>query len=238
MAPQIAPDVASRVRFALTQVVLGIDFSRSAVPTHSSPAVVSTEPALRLANPHAGGTRKSRTLTPIIAKTLFAVLAIPVQLAAQQTTTGTNGQIAFAQITTDGPANVFIANSDGSNVQQVPLVNPAEAFGVPVWSPDSTKLLISHTIRLDSAGQCCLFQPATVDLNGSNFNQLMPPNPPGASANADCGAWYPDGTRLLCGFTGDQPGIFSIRASDGGDPVRLTTNPYGPGELLDAATDI
>src|SRR5207249_7806428 len=45
MAPQIAQDVASRVRFALTQVVLGIDFSRSAVPTHSSPAVVSTEPA-------------------------------------------------------------------------------------------------------------------------------------------------------------------------------------------------
>src|SRR5437667_11699680 len=44
MAPQIAQDVASRVRFALTQVVLGIDFSRSAVPTHSSPAVVSTEP--------------------------------------------------------------------------------------------------------------------------------------------------------------------------------------------------
>ena len=181
---------------------------------------------------------KSRTSAWFTAIILFAVLAIPIQLAAQQTTTGTNGQIAFAQITTDGAANVFIANSDGSNVQQVPLVNPAEAFGVPVWSPDSTKLLISHTIRLDSAGQCCLFQPATVDLNGSNFNQLMPPNPPGASANADCGAWYPDGTRLLCGFTGDQPGIFSIRASDGGDPVRLTTNPYGPGELLDAATDI
>src|SRR5438093_7225849 len=39
-------DTASRVRFALTQVVLGIDLCRSAVPTHSSPAVVSTEPAL------------------------------------------------------------------------------------------------------------------------------------------------------------------------------------------------
>src|SRR5207245_8757755 len=83
MAPQIAPDTASRVRFALTQVVLGIDLCRSAVPTHSSPAVVSTEPALRLANPHVGGTMKSRTLTCITAITLFAVLAIPVQLAAQ-----------------------------------------------------------------------------------------------------------------------------------------------------------
>src|SRR5207249_6622770 len=39
-------DTASRVRFALTPAVLSIDLSRSAVPTHSSPAVVSTEPAL------------------------------------------------------------------------------------------------------------------------------------------------------------------------------------------------
>src|SRR5438445_13312146 len=138
MAPQIAPDVASRVRFALTQVVLGIDLCRSAVATHSSPAVVSTEPAPRLANPHAGGTMKSRTLTCVSAITLFAMLAIPLQLAAQQTTSGTNGQIAFAQITTDGPANVFIANPDGSNVQPVPLVYPAETFGVPVWSPDGS----------------------------------------------------------------------------------------------------
>ena len=64
---------------------------------------------------------KSRTLTCITAMTLFTALAIPVRLAAQQTTSGTNGQIAFAQITPDGPANVFIANPDGSNMQQVPL---------------------------------------------------------------------------------------------------------------------
>src|SRR3989442_5566175 len=83
MAPQIAPDVASRVRFALTQVVLGIDFSRSAVPTHSSPAVVSTEPAL--ANPHAGGTMKSRTLMLVITSTFFTTMALPVPLAAQHT---------------------------------------------------------------------------------------------------------------------------------------------------------
>src|SRR5213593_715130 len=47
VAAKAPSDTASRVRFALTQVVLGIDLSRSAVPTHSSPAVVSTEPAPR-----------------------------------------------------------------------------------------------------------------------------------------------------------------------------------------------
>ena len=135
---------------------------------------------------------------------------------------------------------MFIANSDGSNAQQVPLVNPAEAFGVPVWSPDSTKLLISHTIRLDSAGQCCLFQPATVDLNGSNFNQLMPPTPVGGpSANGiDCWVWTLDQSRILCAFDDENAGAFSIRASDGGDPVRLTINPYASTGGQDLPTDI
>jgi hypothetical protein len=42
-----------------------------------------------------------------------------------------------------------------------------------------------------------------------------------------CSGWSPNGRRLICGLGVDPPGLFSIRASDGGDPVRLTTNPYG-----------
>src|SRR5947209_3367297 len=118
---------------------------------------------------------KSSTSIWISAIALFAV-GLPVQLPAQQMSPTVNGQIAFAQITPDGPANVFIANPDGSNVQQVPLLYPAETFGAPAWSPDGNKLLIGHTIRLDSDGQCCLFQPATVNLDGSDFNQLAPPD--------------------------------------------------------------
>jgi Tol biopolymer transport system component len=175
-----------------------------------------------------------------IAILLLLALAPPRLLSVQQTAANSY-QIAFAQITPDGPANVFIADPDGSNVHQVPLGYPAETFGAPVWSPDRTKLLITDTIRLDSSGQCCLFQAATVDLDGANFNQLTPPNPPGASGNqAGCGAWYPDGTRLLCSFTlGPQPGVFSIRVSDGGDPVRLTTYPFGSKcNACDIASDI
>src|SRR6266705_4955275 len=44
VAAKAPSDTASRERFALTPAVLSIDLSRSAVPTHSSPAVVSTEP--------------------------------------------------------------------------------------------------------------------------------------------------------------------------------------------------
>ena len=99
--------------------------------------------------------------------TLFAALALPIELAAQRT----NGLIAFTQLTngTDGPATVFIANPDGSNVQQVQLPpdDPAETLGVPIWSPDGSTLLISHTFRCDSSGNC-FFQPATVDPSGTN----------------------------------------------------------------------
>jgi len=185
---------------------------------------------------------KFTTLTFATAMALYAALARPSQLAAQNTVSGTNGQIAFTLGDPDAvnpTAEAFTANPDGSDQQQVPLGNGVELFSNVIWSPDGTKLLISHTVRLDSSGQCCLFQPATVSPDGSNFNQLAPPNPPGASsAGMDCGAWFPDGTRLLCGFGGDQPGTFSIRASDGGDPVRLTTNPYAATGGIDAPTDI
>ena len=182
---------------------------------------------------------KSRTSTCITAMTLFAALALPIELAAQRT----NGLIAFTQLTngTDGPATVFIANPDGSNVQQVQLPpdDPAETFGVPIWSPDGTELLISHTFRCDNFGNC-FFQPATVDPSGSNFNQLVPPNPPGASSDGmDCEAWFPGGTRILCAFGGNPTaGVFSINASDGGDAVRLTSNPYSATGGSDQPTDV
>src|SRR5438094_4491324 len=134
VAAKAPSDTASRVRFALTQVILGIDFSRSAVPTHSSPAVVSTESALRLANPHAGGTMKSRTLTCITAITLFAVLAIPVQLAAQAHTRyqlidiGTlGGPVSYDSV--DGIADRFLMLNDAGIV--------ASSADTPFSDPDT-----------------------------------------------------------------------------------------------------
>jgi Tol biopolymer transport system component len=184
---------------------------------------------------------KSRTLMFVTAITLFAALSLPLQLIAQQTTSGANGQIAFTQGDPNSLAltnSIFTANPDGLEQKQLLLPDGigVEFFSLAVWSPDGSKLLISHTFRLDSTGQCCLFQPATVKPDGSEFNQLVPPTPPGGpSANGiDCGAWLLDQTRILCAFndqTSGNPGVFSIRASDGGDPVRLTTNPYNSTDL-------
>src|SRR2546422_8556343 len=102
VAAKAPSDTASRVRFALTQVILGIDFSRSAVPTHSSPAVVSTEPALRLANPHAGGNMKSRILTCITAISLFAALAALMLLGFSPTAQALRGVTTHTGTFADG----------------------------------------------------------------------------------------------------------------------------------------
>ena len=164
--------------------------------------------------------RKLIVLGLLAALALAALFAIP----AGAKTPGVNGQIAFVR-----GANVFTANPDGTHLNQVPLVYPTEDFSVPVWSPDGGRLLISHTLILDSGGACCLgFRTVIVNPDGSGSTLLTIPD-------GDCQVWSLDQTRLLCHFGGDQPGAFSIRASDGGDPVRLTTNPYGE---ADVPTDI
>ena len=190
--------------------------------------------------------RKILASTLLSLGVILALAAVPISGApARAKVPGTNGLIAYSQITAAGPANVFVANPDGSNPQQVPLPpdDPAETLGVPVWSPDGSTLLISHTVRVFPDcfnSNTCLFQPATVDPSGSNFNQLVPPNPPGASSDGmDCEAWFPGDTRILCGFSGNpDAGVFSINASDGGDAIRLTTNPYSTTGGVDAPTDI
>ena len=156
--------------------------------------------------------------------TTTALLALAaVGGRAQANVPDSNSQIAFARQIDTGGANVFVANPDGSGLQQVPLVNPAEDFGIPMWSPDRSHLLISLVLRFDASGNLLPFRPATVDPDGANFTLLDPANAP----DMGCGGWYPNGTRLLCSFGGDVPGVFSIRASDGSDPIRRTSYPFG-----------
>jgi Tol biopolymer transport system component len=179
-------------------------------------------------------TLSARTTACRVASLLIALLFATPAIATASS--GAGNEITFARQIPTGGANVLAANPDGTNVQQVPLSYLAEDFGLPMWSPDRSKLLISTILRLDPAGDLLPFRPATVNLDGSHFNLLEPPNAPDSMG---CfGGWYPDGTRLLCSFNGAQPGVFSIRSSDGGDPVRLTTYPYGFCNACDDPTDI
>jgi len=178
-----------------------------------------------------------RKLTVLALLTGLAALGTLPATPAGATSSGTNDQITFARQMPTGGADVFIANSDGSDAHQVPLVYPAEDFGLPIWSPDRSRLLISHVLRFDASGNLLPFRPATVNPDGSDFKLLQPPNVP---FDGGCfGGWYPDGSRLLCSFSGAQPGVFSIRASDGGDLVRLTSYPSGAScNACDEPTDV
>jgi Tol biopolymer transport system component len=155
---------------------------------------------------------------------------------------GANGQIAFSQGDPSGIAftnNVIItANPDGSNPQPVPL--PAgigvELFSSAVWSPDGSKLLISHTVRPPGCFNTCIaFRPATVKPSGKNFNLLTMTYAP---FDMDCSVWSLNQTRILCSFGDLNGGVFSVRASDGGDPIRLTTNPFSANGGQDSPADI
>ncbi len=165
-----------------------------------------------------------RTLL-LLASLVAGVLLFPASAGA--TVAGSDGLIAFNRTLpdTDGLAQILTADPSGGNVKVLPLPYQVETFSSPVWSPDGSEILISHTLRFLGNGDCCLpFRPLIVNADGSGAKLLtMPWAPP----DSDCLAWTPDQTRILCGIGGDHPGIFSVRASDGLDPIRLTTNPYG-----------
>ncbi len=93
--------------------------------------------------------RKLRVLGLLAGLTAAVTL---VAVPAGATASSTDDQITFARQVPTGGANVFIANRDGSNEHQVPLVYPADDFGIPIWSPDRSQLLISHVIRFDASG--------------------------------------------------------------------------------------
>jgi TolB protein len=132
---------------------------------------------------------------------------------------GSNGQIVFERPDPDPSVEVsyvFTVNPDGTHEQQL------LAFGaeLPRWSPDGTRITMG----------CCTFglAPTIINADGSGFTQL--PIPTGFPIGS-CGAWSPDGSRLACDFGGFDPpqperdGLYTLRASDGGDPFQVTTQP-------------
>jgi TolB protein len=130
---------------------------------------------------------------------------------------GPNGQIVFARY---DPAiddsHIFTMNPDGTHEHQL-LDTAAE---IPHWSPDGTRIAMI----------CCPFggAPTIINADGSGFTQL--PIPPGFPM-FNCNVWSADGSRLACGIGGFDPpqpernGMYTMRASDGGDLVQVTTTP-------------
>ena len=150
--------------------------------------------------------------------------------AAQPSGGRDGGWIVFARVgpillqPDVGTADVVIMHPDGTGAHVVSVEPPVEGGGGAFWSPDGSELLITNLLRLGGARGFMRFRPATVDPDGSDLHMLDVPNGP---FDMFCGAWSPDGARIACAFGGRSPGVFTIRATDGGDPLRLSTNPFG-----------
>lgn len=133
-------------------------------------------------------------------------------------TGGSQGQITFKRLDPSlGGTVIYTANPDGTQVKKV-FAEEAEG---PRWSPDGSEISIF----------CCDDGKAAhlLDVDTGKLRALAQPDP---KLETFCGgSWSPDGKRLTCaGFSENDPkrnGIYSIRASDGGDLRRITSDPGG-----------
>jgi len=133
-----------------------------------------------------------------------------------------NGRIVYGRSAPGvDQTRLFTVNPDGTGEVSLPVsfTDCAE------WSPDGTKL---HITAMEYPGS--RLRPAVVSADGTGFTLLN------ATSNADlnlgCGDWTPDMSRLVLeGFpeTGhpELNGIYSVRASDGGDLSLVSRNPFG-----------
>jgi Tol biopolymer transport system component len=153
--------------------------------------------------------RKLIVLGLLAGLALAALFAIP----AGATVPGTNGKIVFSQFE---PTYAVTIDPDGSDPHQV---GPAGSTVCNTWSPDSSKVLCN----LSSAEG--VPQPATANPDGSGFTLLNP----NLQLDLFCLNWSPSGARLLCHSDGSanpaDAGLYTVRSSDAGDLVRVTTTP-------------
>jgi Tol biopolymer transport system component len=126
------------------------------------------------------------------------------------------GRLAYGRFSPGGIAHVFTANTDGTDEQ---ALLPSVAEG-PRFSPDGRRI----AIVVESPQGLISF--GFVNPDGSDFARFDSPDP---TLNLGCVTWSPDGSRLACEAWDDtdvtRQGIYTVRASDGGDLIRVTTSP-------------
>ena len=167
-------------------------------------------------------------LVAVLALALVAIAALPAGAAPRQA----NGQIAFARF---NPAlddtQLYVVNPDGAGQRLVEA--PTDTAECPSWSPDGTRIATC-------GGPGGLSDSARI-WNPDDGSYRVVPNPDPADFFLPCWLWSRDGSRLACegfGLNDDSlNGIYSIRSSEGGGLVRITSAPGGDDIPGDSSPD-
>jgi Tol biopolymer transport system component len=158
--------------------------------------------------------------TGIVVAALIAALAAP----AQASFPGANGRVAYLLPDADGLTHIWTSLPDGSD-RRLLTSGPFAAFDES-WSADG-RLLVYSTDRYATAPppdpgfrvDVVVLDPATGGerlLTHGGINEQP--------------SFSPDGSRIVFASTatnGKGQGIFTMRASDGGDVSKLTGVPVG-----------
>lgn len=137
----------------------------------------------------------------------------------------TGGRIVFGRWDPKvGDQVIYGVEPDGQRLHQI-LPSAAE---VPKLSPDGKQVLSVSGI--------------VMSVDGRGVRHLPPiPGFDPKKTIVGCSAWSPDESRIACEVISDkQPkiaGLYTRRASDGGDLVRVTTNPGGEDNPGDYSPD-
>jgi TolB protein len=128
------------------------------------------------------------------------------------------GRLAYGRFSPGGISHVFTADTDGTDERAL-LASIAEG---PRFSPDGRRI----AVVVESPQRLIFF--GFVDPDGSDFMRFDSPDP---TLNLGCVSWSPDGARLACEGWDDtdvtRQGVYTVRASDGGDLTRVTASPAG-----------
>ncbi|HEX6401126.1 MAG TPA: hypothetical protein VF108_11765 [Actinomycetota bacterium] len=123
------------------------------------------------------------------------------------------GRILFSRIMPSGEFLHFVVGTDGSG--ETPFA-PGKEFEARNLSPNGSVLAIS------APNEQGVLVGGRVGVDGTGYRLFESTDP---TLNLVCGVWAPD-DRLACeGWDDADPsraGIYTVRASDGSDPKRLT----------------
>ena len=148
-----------------------------------------------------------------------------------------DGRIAFARVANPGSDETFTytANTDGSNVKRLFSSGPS---GSPRWSPDGRRVAVLAACT-DGSENCAF---TIVDAGTGRIRQVKMRDP---GLMTGCTVWSPNGRRFACEGFGEpdsrRNGIYTLRTSDGGGLLRVTTNRVGydtPGDYSPRGTHL